>query len=301
MMERLMRKWFVAIVLLAPVFFSMGSAVDVRAQEEIRLEALEVALWPEFDQPATLVIYHILVAPEAEFPAQLAFRIPVEAGEPNAVAAQNAAGALVDVPYTRSEDGEWAWIAFESRGAFAQLEYYDALAIEGGARAYEFVWPGDYAVNNFLVQVQQPFAVEDLVTTPAIADSHQGEDGLTYYETSFESRASGEVVEISVAYTNPSGELSSLHVDPNAGGGAANISLIALALGIAGVVLVSYSAWRYFSGSVRAEAKKLGKSEMQVQAEKEGPVYCLQCATEALPGDQFCRNCGKKLPKLRVR
>jgi hypothetical protein len=300
MMERLMRKRFLAILLLAAVFFSTGSA-GVRAQEEIRLEALEVALWPEFDQPAMLVIYHILVAPEAEFPAQLSFRIPVEAGEPNAVAAQNAAGALVDVAYTRSEDGEWAVIAFESQGAFAQLEYYDALAIEGGAREYEFVWPGDYAVSNFLVQVQQPFAVEDLLTLPAIADSHQGEDGLTYYETSFASRASGEAVELSVAYSNPSGELSSLHVDPNAGSGAANVSLIALALGIAGVVLVSYSAWRYFSGSVRAEAKKLGKSEIQVQAEKERPVYCLQCAMEALPGDQFCRNCGKKLPKLRIR
>ena len=72
--------------------------VLTRAQQDIPFSSVEVDLWPEFDRPTMLVIYHITLPAQAKLPAPMSLRIPASVGTPNAVAAKQPDGALVDHP-----------------------------------------------------------------------------------------------------------------------------------------------------------------------------------------------------------
>lgn len=52
------------------------------AQGNLTLSSVEVDLWPEYDQPAVLVIYRVVLPASVVLPADLTLRIPAAAGEP---------------------------------------------------------------------------------------------------------------------------------------------------------------------------------------------------------------------------
>ncbi len=68
------------------------------AQEAPAIEQLTVALWPEYDQPAMLVILRVQLAPGTQLPVDVILPIPTSAGEPLAVAYTTAEGALLNAP-----------------------------------------------------------------------------------------------------------------------------------------------------------------------------------------------------------
>jgi hypothetical protein len=78
------------IVLLVPV--------SVQAQGKLHLSLVSVDIWPEYDRPAVLMIYHITLAPDTVLPASLSLRVPSGA-EINAVAVVDATGNLINAPY----------------------------------------------------------------------------------------------------------------------------------------------------------------------------------------------------------
>ena len=77
-----MRKLMLMVPLLVLL---MLVAVPVQAQSVLHLSTLSVDIWPEYDQPAVLMIYHITLASDTALPASLTVRVP-SGVEINAVA-----------------------------------------------------------------------------------------------------------------------------------------------------------------------------------------------------------------------
>jgi hypothetical protein len=303
-----MRKW----VFLFLMMLVMLLPIEVRAQNPITVSSLQIGIWPEYDKPSVLVIYQMTLSAATNYPATLSIRIPTDAGEPNAVAARLADGSLYTLDKTRQILGEWAIISFTTTTPELQLEYYDPnLTINGVARHFTYVWPGDYTVNQLSVQVQQPFDATQMRISPSLGNGFVGGDNLTYYTQDIGTVAAGQNFQISIDYQKPSDFLSveNLPVEPSASipqGAATDINLktwLPWVLGILGAgLIVGGIVWFWQSGRQRPAAqprRRRVKSESNeteaFSGAAEDMVYCSQCGKRALPGDLYCRSCGSPI------
>lgn len=174
------------------------------AQENLRLQTLQVRLWPEYDRAALLVILEGTLADVVAFPVTLSLRIPARVPAPFVVAALPASTStsIDEVEYENTAAGEWRTITFQAGGPRFQLEYYDSLERQGDARAPSFTWPGDYTVDSLLIQFQQPPHTNSLSITPQLPQAQvNAEDNLTYHLGAFGPLAAGEAFTVRVQYT----------------------------------------------------------------------------------------------------
>ncbi len=300
-----MRKWvlplFIVLSLLLPL--------KVHAQNPASLSSMLIEIWPEYDKPSVLVIYQMTFSSATAFPATVSVRIPTTAGEPNAVAERQADGTLYNITYTRQVAGEWATISFTTSSSSIQVEYYDAGLIKSGsARHYQYVWPGDYAITQLSIQVQQPADATDMRIAPSLGAGVVGGDNLTYYTQDIGAITAGQNIQITIDYQKSSDTLSveNRPLQPSAAipqstANDLNISsLLPIILGIVGAgLIIGGIVWYWQTGrepkapQMRRRRSRLASQETElISGAGEAEVYCSQCGKRASPGDQFCRSCG---------
>lgn len=302
-----MAKRIIAIFIFLVLLFPLNAL----AQDEPPLAAVSIDLWPEFDRPATLVIYHITLSPQVSLPYQMSVRIPAASGAPHAVAVQQPGGELMSAPFEQEPEGDWNRVVFQATTPEIQLEYYDPnLVIDGNLRKFQYTWPGDYAVDAFSIEVQRPIGASAVQIKPGMVSARQGTDGLTYYQMNVGPLSKGQAFEISVEYQKETDELSfsNLTVAPSASldgsnsGKASMSEILPWILGLLGVAfIIGGGVWYWQSGRRKGETKKeprnRGNSKPQALSEngEERNIYCHQCGKRASPGDRFCRACGTHL------
>lgn len=196
-----MKRWTL-LGLLALLLPGIWSAQPLLAQTDLQLETLRVGLWPEYDQPALLVIYWATLPETTNYPATVSLRIPANVDAPHVVAAQaDPLSNLDEVEYENAPDGDWHIITFEVNGPRFQFEYYDSLAQEGDARALSYTWPGDYGVSQLRIELQNPPHSSGLTTDPVLPQADdQSNDGLIYSIGEFGPLDVGESVALQVNY-----------------------------------------------------------------------------------------------------
>lgn len=298
---------------LLPLFAFLALLLPAAAlaQTPVSLSGAGIDLWPEYDKPGVLVIYRLTLSPLTALPIDLSVRIPAT-GEPYAVAGRQAAGSLFNIPYTRQASGDWASINFTADVSELQIEYYDSsLRIEGEQRQFDFTWPGDYAVDNLSIQVQQPFAASAMLISPSFGAGVLGGDGLTYFNRDVGQLNAGQTFEISLQYNKTSDTYSAQNIPVQPSGeipedesGSFQVSQSTL-LVIAGVVgaglIVGGVVWYMQSGrQTKAAGKRHRRSpaaarQAQHSAAEENNIYCHKCGKRAQAGDRFCRSCGTEL------
>ncbi|MBN2385836.1 MAG: hypothetical protein JXB85_02370 [Anaerolineales bacterium] len=304
-----MRKILVVLALLTGLLVPAGA----QAQAEVSFSSVVVQLWPEYDQPAMLVIYDFMLSPDMPLPTVLTIRIPAAAGQPFVVAIGPTPATVADqdVIYETSPAGDWIEVAINiPNGNLAvRLEYYDPdLARDGAARHYLYTWPGDHAATSFHVSFQVPVGATSLQLSPALPDVASGNNQLTYYEGELGPLAAGQTYTLSVDYQKNSNALSisGASVQPAApldGDTPGRLSLpeilpwvlgiLGLLLIIGGVILIG--SWQ---GGKRNRSGRPKHRPSRRAAETEadgGPIYCPQCGKRAQPNDAFCRTCGSRL------
>lgn len=302
-----MTKWTVLWIILALVFLP----IRVKGQEVLKLSEVEVDLWPEYDRPGMLVIYHITLPAEVNLPASLTLRLPKAAGEPNAVAVQQPNGQLFSIDYDLQTIGDYGIISFTTTLPQVQVEYYDPrLNIDptDKTRQFAFTWPGDYTVSNLRLEVQLPPDASFLSITPGPVTSRIGNDGLIYYQKEIGPVNAGQTFSIRVDYQKSTDSLTveKLSVQPSAPLSSAPTwqdrltTALPWLLGLTGVLLILGGGyWFLKSGRQTQPAKQYRRSRRTAAPTTpsvgEHAVYCHQCGKRALPGDRFCRSCGTRL------
>lgn len=315
-----MRKilWSILLLAVALMYF------PVFGQSTTRLSDLKVDLWPEYDRPSVLVIYHITLASGTSLPAELTFQIPAAAGEPNAVAVRQPNGQLFSVDYETQISGDWQLVTFTATMPEVQLEYYDpGLQQEGSQKSFTYTWQGDYMVDQMVLQAQLPVGASNMQITPGPVTQQTGADGMTYYSKDIGTTAEGQSFSIDLTYQKESSQLSvaTLEVQPSAPlspkttwreqlhtaipwlftENGSPYQILPWILGLLAFVLIfggGYWYWRTGREDqtpTRRRRSRKAKTPEQGSAQKNENVYCHQCGKRATAGDTFCRSCGTKL------
>ena len=299
-----MRKRLVLALVLLLTLTTLLLPQTGRAQDEILLGALEVLLWPEYDQPEMLVIYQVTLQPDV-VPASLTFRIPAAAADPVVAIRDETDGNLYQTEYTTRMGSEWNEVTFQVTSANFQLEYYDPrLVKQGPSRRFEFTWPGDYTVISASIIAQQPLDASQMEFTPDDVNSFNGEDNLLYYAHQIGTLQKDQTYSFSLSYQKPSNTLTEEKQKVHAAGKLPesmwNLGL-PWALGVLALLVIAGGVFIYWrSGQPQAGEKKRRRRKAaapangETSAEDSG-VYCHRCGRRAALSDVFCRSCGTKL------
>jgi hypothetical protein len=300
-----MRKWVLLLILILTMLLPLVA----HAQNPVNLSTLQIGIWPEYDKPSVLVIYQMTLSAATTYPAPVSLRLPIAVGEPNAVAVRQVDGSLFTTEYTRQVIGEWSIISFTSTAPEVQLEYYDpGLTKEGNARHYTYVWPGDYAVTQLSIQVQEPAGATDMRISPSLGAGAVGSDSLTYYTQDIGAVSAGQNFQITIDYQKSNDVLSAenLPVQPSAPIPQSTTSDLNLStwlpwiLGILGAgLIIGGILWFWQTGRQRPaphtprQRSRAESYQPETSSDSDETAdYCSQCGKRALPGDQFCRSCG---------
>jgi hypothetical protein len=274
-----------------------ASAQTPVAQAGPRLSRLDIALWPEFDRPLTLVIIQGELAPDTALPARLTFHIPSAAGEPHAVASGAGPGAgLINREYQTTTEGDSLVVTLETPDPIVHLEFYVPLTRDGLQREFTYIWPGDLAVDSVTLRAQIPVGAQDFQTEPLLGLPEVGADGLGYRETTLGALEAGQTLSFRLQYSKEDPRLTAETLpsaQPDDDGGGVPLGWPALAV-MAAVVLVGVAALAWYRYSQR--------QPMPVRLPRgPGPgkrgagraaAYCTQCGQALSPGDRFCSQCG---------
>jgi hypothetical protein len=272
------------------------------------LERLEVALWPEYDQPDVLVILRGVLSSSVELPAHVEIPVPAAYGEPSAVAIKGPQDQLLAAEYQRRVQGDWATIVMEAESAGIWIEFYADLTYEGDKRSFTFFWPGGVDIGEFQYEIQQPRGVANIQVTPSGVAGVQN-DGLIYYSSTYGSRSAAAQALISLAYEKQGSELTinaqpSIDRPDEVRGETPDLSkMLPYILGVVGLVLITagaiiYLRFKQVDSAASQARKRMRRRRPTVKNREEvdaSPVYCHLCGAQAGASDHYCRRCGAQL------
>ena len=292
------------IVVVALTLLLIGARSAFAQATIAPIEHLEVALWPEFDQPAMLVIYRFDIAPDTRLPARIALPVPAASGPPHAVAWLSDDGGLFDAIFTSTIAGDWQIIQVvqpESRSG--QLEYYADIDFAGTTRSFLFDWPSEYEIGGLSYQVQEPISATDLIVRPAADGVSRGDYGLNYLtaEMGPQLADSGPVISLTYQKANPGLSIDSLQplgqISAPNDGQADSSNVLPWLIGAAGIALIAGGGY-YFASRRRPAFKRVPRRRRRSTPDVElevSTVYCHNCGAAAGISDVYCRRCGTQL------
>lgn len=291
-------------------------SVSAQTEHESDIKTLQVSLWPDYDRPAMLVIYHITFDVHETYPLRVELRIPSEASKPVQVSFEGWDNMLYNLEYQSIAGDEWNTIVFSTPYPTVQVEYYDPVQEQTGTqRSYQYNWPGDYAVDDFQVQVMQPSNATNLEIIPSLGGEMQDDEGIQFYNASIGQVNAGDDFSITIRYqaltnvlqapllpvsadqeitlSNINGRWSAQNIFPYLLGNRGGLILIT---GIFISVMVMVVAVLLISGYWRPRVMQR-KQVLERKGGSDGPpIYCYQCGKKARSGDIYCRSCGAKYP-----
>ncbi len=293
-----MRKWFALLLVLGV----LGLPQTAMAQNATKLAKLQVQLWPEYDKPSMLVIYDFTVPDTESLPVNVSIRMPKDA-DLAAVASQGIDGNLINSDYAGpTTDGDWQVVAVKIQTqATYHLEYYQPIVSSGVTRQFGYVWPGDYATDDFNLAVRIPADTVNITTDPLLTTS-QSTDQTNYLIKDFGALGAGQSVALTINYTRSSNALGaetavkpSQPLSPLTEGRVMLSNYLPYFLGgTAAILILAVTIFFWQSSRAKRSQTRSIASGAAISESKSG-VYCHQCGSRAQSGDRYCRVCGSKL------
>ena len=275
------------------------------------IEQLEVALWPEYDRQAVLVMYRFRLKTGSLLPTKVALPIPASVGRPHAVAWQNESGGLMVAEFARVVEDEVALILINMQSLEGQLEYYADLTLEGPRRSFLFSWPGGVDLSAFSYKVQRPLGALGFETAPSPDRRTAGQDGFTYEWIDHGPLKATEKPTIELSYEKDASALSAQALEPSQPPSPSKPASTAstddnlqpwLLGGFGGVFLGLVVSWYWWSSRKPPEAPHTARGRQAArtepsenQADKTGSNFCHNCGAKAETRAKFCMSCGTRL------
>jgi hypothetical protein len=267
-----------------------------------RLAKLEIEIWPEYDRQAALVLL------KGELPTagqSISLRIPASTGGPHAVAQSTTEGGnLLNLPYDRSDAKDYVTIRMQPADRFFQVEFYDKLDTSKDKREYRYSWPGDLAVDQVSVHVQQPALATDFAITPEITESAAANDGFIYWTKNIGAAPAGKALPITIRYTKSDARTSKdIVASSSASSAPANAPAPSPAIsdspssdsGVGAVDPRTYLFPAMFGVAIAAVAAVfLLRRRKTPDRPAQATGFCTKCGNPLRAEDRFCSKCGAK-------
>lgn len=288
---------------LIPFLLVLLLTTGVAAQGPVPLTELQIALWPEYDDPRLLVIIDGTLTTAGQ-----TVRIPLPAGaEVNAVADEN--GQLLTAAYQLNAD---VVTLTPARPTF-RVEYYVPMNITGTRRTASFRLPAGFvSVAVVGLEVLFPLTAQQITADPALTRAETAVPaGQLWGRTAPALTGTEELVQ-TLAYDNPSGALTvaatphplstpaivtGTTATSNQDTSGRGNTLLPILLGIAALVLIAgggvllwWERTKTAAPALRFPAKPSGHERSAGPAGRDR--FCRQCGTEFARDDRFCRQCG---------
>jgi hypothetical protein len=282
------------LLLLALLVLVPSSAA--RAQSPVMsIPRLEIALWPDYDQPSVLVMLTADLGAGTPLPAVVALPLPADA-RLNAVARIDENGdMLADVPY-QTGPGQ---ITLTVPSPRLRVEYYAPYRVEGDQRSFTYTWLADLPVERLDLTVQRPTSAGSLSTEPAALNVGSGGDGLVYHVLPAQVVPAGRSFSVRVAYAMAAPRLS-VASQSEAGGAspppassspATPSGWLQPATAVAAVLAAAAVTW--------AIARRGSPRAARTSRQGDGgpaPRFCAACGKPLTAGGRFCSHCGEAVP-----
>ena len=296
-------------------------AAPSSAQDVVRLEWLDIRLWPEYDSPQLLVI----LEGEPVQPGQSVL-LPLPPGaDIHAVATTSDEGRLVDTTWEQSTTANGVvLVSVTPEGQQFHIEYYIPIATDGNVRQIDFALPANYiSANNAAVEIVLPPTANEVVSEPEATPSDDPASPEHVLLRKVGAVSGEQAVSQSISYSNPSGAFTVSEQPPQAAPApppvdnasaapvatdtTSNRNLILFGLAGLAVLLIAVGAfglWRSRSKEdtptpSASEASDRGKDKRTGRKQRGGAGkdrFCRRCGVEFTSGDRFCRKCGEKRP-----
>jgi len=296
-----MRKW----LMLALLFVMMISPSRAGAQSGVKLDAMSVELWSEYDQPSMLVINEFVVSQDTSLPAKVTLHFP-KAGNLVAVAVRTDDGLFNKDFAPPTEQGDWQAVTINVQSHDPhRIEYYQQLTRVGNQRKFTYQWYGDYAVKQFLITLQVPADSTALITSPLLESTTKTTDGLDILgRVTKNDIKPGNPFSFDLQYERTSDALTGpIEADKVQSSepvgtdtlGRVSITNLPWVIGGFGLALIGIALFAYWRSTQSSESKPRRQRHHQPKEPDTVEAYCHECGTRAHPGDRFCRTCGSKL------
>lgn len=288
------------IWLLAIGYWLLVIPSSLAQSEATAVQFLGVEIWPDYDQPAVLVLLTGTLAPTTALPATVSVPMPASA-QLNAVARITGAGVMIDdIEFGQDSDS----VTFITPDSQFRVEYYVPYATEGNGRSYTFRWQSPLDVEQMTVNVQQPAAAASLETRPAAVNVDNGRsDGLVYHNLATVAVAPKELYEVGIHYeiVEPRLSVEGIGVQAVDGGMETAVSsqtasatlnayfILAIA---SAIFVIGYISWHLVQ-----QQQKRSRKPKPAKTQTKNAKFCHQCGQPAAKIDKFCRHCGQQLKK----
>jgi len=296
-----MRRFAILFICCCILFLPAAASAQT-----VAVTSLQINIWPEYDRPEVLVIFHYTLDESVQLPADITLRIPAVTGGPYnlAYARLNSSGdsQLFNLEYDVRQLDDWMEISFTAPTQAIQLEYYDpSMTRTGEHRDYTFRWAADYAVESMAVQVMKPVNAVEMKMDPELGAAGILQNGRTYYQSLIGAVQAGEQFQLRIEYDRPDDKLDEGY--DSVFSAAEDVSPTQFTLrdalpwliGALGILLITIAVvWYLIPNSMVRDRKNAVRAGAKVQT-KRLPVYCHNCGTAARSDDVFCRMCGTKL------
>ncbi len=301
-----LRAWNIlaaGLLLIITAVWLVYSNMDVKAQSSSSLASMTIALWPEYDRPAVLVIYRGEVAPEVSLPATVRFELPATVSQMHAVAHwsenTNTLVNLDDFHLEATPQGKLLTLTTPVRGFHVEYYVNDLLSFQGDTRIIRYVFTAPVTIANFSFEVQQPVDATDFTSEPQPVSITQRGDGLLYARYVAERITAGESRSLRVTYKRTTNVLSfeAMHQGTNVSfspplPSATDTELpLGWVIGLVGSFFLGVGL-TYYVCSQRYGKRR--ESAFQAASVKHGSVasYCYQCGVRLFPEALYCHVCG---------
>ncbi|NLE77260.1 MAG: zinc ribbon domain-containing protein [Chloroflexi bacterium] len=304
----------VALTLVLAVALPLHGLV-VQAQPPVRLNALTISLWPEYDREGVLVIYRGVVSEDIPLPVTLTLHIPKTAHHIGGTAGVDAEGQFRYYRPTIVEGPDAVEVSYATPYRVFQFEFYDAaLDVDGATRDYPFAYTADFDIGVLTFDMQEPAGSSDFSATPpgVLAADPLG-TGLPVQRWVAGAAEAGETFGVQVTYTKTDPRLShevlglptpsTSAYEDNQGLAAGNAPGAALPLGLAlaagaGGFAMAYLLARRRADPAAARPAPQVKAKRRAASPKEGQAaasaFCRQCGHRLGADDRFCPQCGTR-------
>jgi hypothetical protein len=301
------RMLFSCAMIAFALWITSTTALGVLAQDANRLSKLLVAVWPEYDQPAVLVLIDGTLADSTNLPRQVSVLIPATA-KLQVTTWTNADGTFAaEQPSQSSDAGNgYTRVTFSTNAPQYHVEYYDDLLRGSPDKSMTFAYKAAASADQVTVIVQQPLQATNFATEPAAKSTRNSTDGFKYSDLQFPALTSDQTITAQVKYSKSDPNPSILPVSPTPAPAIAtpapaspwnNVFILAALVAVGLVAVIGVFLFQRSREPVPARAAVRNRPRRNGErggAANNVTAFCTQCGHGLASADVFCPKCGTK-------